>query len=232
MHPRHLEGAFKILKSFKMALTWSVETPCFIAFSGFEALISAELEACVLKTRVWRPFLGQMCLKPAFWGHLWSWSLTCLQLGCRNPLFCSAFWLWGPYFCRTGGLDAHNSSLEAIFSQICPKPAFWGRPWSWRWPCPVKSRQQSAPLASSTGATETRIQVLTRLTQSQHWPTVSVGKFKAVNGVPLSPQAQVPPKHGSRILAVSWQFDHAKACGPRSLAYSPHAKPALVLAAS
>ena len=68
---------------------------------------------------------------------------------------------------------------------------------------------------------------LTRLTQSQHWPTVSVGKLKAVNGVPLSPQAQVPPKHGSRMLAVSWQFDHAEACGPRSLAYSPHAKPAL-----
>ena len=91
----------------------------------------------------------------------------------------------------------------------------------------MKSRQQSAPLASSTGATETRIQDLTRLTQSQHWPTVSVGKLKAVNGVPLSPQAQVQPKHGSRILAVSWQFDHAEACGPRSLAYSPHAKPAL-----
>ena len=45
--------------------------------------------------------------------------------------------------------------------------------------------------------------------------------------MPLSPQAQVPPKHGSRMLAVSWQFDRAEACGPRSLAYSPHAKPAL-----
>ena len=35
------------------------------------------------------------------------------------------------------------------------------------------------------------------------------------------------PKHGSRILAVSWQFDHAEARGPCSLAYSLHAKKAL-----
>ena len=51
---------FNLLKSL------GVETPCFQALWGLEALISAELEAWMLRTRVWRPFLGQMCLKPAF----------------------------------------------------------------------------------------------------------------------------------------------------------------------
>ena len=73
---------------------------------------------------------------------------------------------------------------------------------------------------------------LTRLAQSQHWPTVSVGKLKAVNGVPLPPQAQVPPKHGSMMLAVSWQFDHAEACGPRSLASRKASTGPLSLSAS
>ena len=60
-----------------------------------------------------------------------------------------------------------------------------------------------------------------------HELDLDLAKLKVVNGVPLSPPAQVQPKHGSRILAVSWQFDHAEARGSRSLAYSPHAKPAL-----
>ena len=107
----------------------------------------------------------------------------------------------------------------------------------------VKSRQWSTPLASSTGATEARFQdlgsqlavrscrslwsSLTGFLASRKASTDPLSLLKAVNGVPLSPQAQVQPKHGSMMLAVSWQFDHAEACGPRSLAYSPHAKPAL-----
>ena len=43
-----------------------LQTPCFAVLSGLEALGSAELEALALRTRVWRPFLGQICLKPAF----------------------------------------------------------------------------------------------------------------------------------------------------------------------
>ena len=72
-----------------------------------------------------------------------------------NHLFYSVFWLGGPWFCRTGGLDAQNSGLEAVFepnllktrvlstsnwsstSQVAPDPLFYclccvGGPWFWR----------------------------------------------------------------------------------------------------
>ena len=45
-----------------------LETPCFTAFSGLEALLSAEPCAWMLKMRVSRPFLQQIRSQPAFPG--------------------------------------------------------------------------------------------------------------------------------------------------------------------
>ena len=106
----------------------------------------------------------------------------------------------------------------------------------------IKSLQWSAPLASSTGATEAR-RILAVSWQFDH------AEACGPRSLAYSPHAKPPLTHclcqqikslqwsaplasstgateARRILAVSWQFDHAEACGPRSLAYSPHAKPA------
>ena len=56
---------------------------------------------------------------------------------------------------------------------------------------------------------------LTRFTRRKHRPTVSVGKLTAVNGVPLSPQAQVQPKRG---------FFHCTHGHFRALSLSPRSR--------
>ena len=43
-----------------------IETPCFIGFGVPKPSGSAELECQMLRMRVWRPFLAQMCLKRWF----------------------------------------------------------------------------------------------------------------------------------------------------------------------
>ena len=73
----------------------------------------------ILKMRVSRPFLQQIRSEPAFPGLPCTWNA-------RNPLFCSAFRLGSPYFCRTRRLDAHNPRFRPLVEQICSESAFPG----------------------------------------------------------------------------------------------------------
>ena len=90
----------------------------FKHFGARRPLISAELDAWMLRTRAWRPFWGISAQNPRFEA---SWSLHRPKLGCQNPSFQALLALLAPYFCRAGGLDAHNLSLEATFRPNVPK---------------------------------------------------------------------------------------------------------------
>ena len=106
-----------------MALTWSVQTPCFIAFSGFEALISAELEGLdaqnssleaifgpnVPKTRVLRPsmillfnLLKSRVSKPVVFKPLWG-SKALISAELEAWMLRTRVWeaIFGPYLPKT-----------------------------------------------------------------------------------------------------------------------------------
>ena len=69
----------------------------------------------MLRMRVSRPFLEQICLKPAFWALHFKGSQNALKFLLKFPLFYSVFWLGPPWFCRTRGLYTQNAGFEAIF---------------------------------------------------------------------------------------------------------------------
>ena len=61
----------------------------------------------MLRMRVWRALLAQMCSKLEF-GGLFAWGIP-------NPLFYRAKGFKGLWFCRTGGACAQNASLKGLF---------------------------------------------------------------------------------------------------------------------
>ena len=64
----------------------------------------------MLRMRVWRPFFEQICSKPAFW----ALRETLSQRGCKPTCFYSVLATRTLWFCRTGGLQAQNTALEAF----------------------------------------------------------------------------------------------------------------------